>query len=163
MIVDQLSSINAPVYRGLLNSHGGAFGLGERLRKGLAWLQATDVLALSPSRIELEGDKVFAMIQHYDTKPVAKGMWEAHRKYLDIQYVAEGQELMGYANLGQMTAGNYDADKDFMMLQGQGSFVKMVAGTFTILFPEDAHMPQIAVDDQPSPVKKVVIKIAIED
>jgi YhcH/YjgK/YiaL family protein len=163
MIVDQLSSIDAPLYRGLLNDHGGAFGLGERLRMGLRWLQETDLLALSPSRIELAGDRVFAMIQHYETKPVAKGAWEAHRKYLDIQYVAEGQELMGYANLGSMAAGSYDAEKDFLLLQGQGSFVTLTAGMFTILLPEDAHMPQIAVGDVPSPVKKVVLKIVVAD
>ena len=163
MIVDTLSSLKSPVYGGLLNSHGGAFGLGERLRKGLAWLQETDVLALSPSRIEVDGDKVFAMIQHYDSKPAAKGAWEAHRKYIDIQYVAEGEELMGYANLGALAAGPYDADKDFLLLQGQGTFVKVPAGSFVILFPEDAHMPQIAVDDKPSPVKKVVLKIAVND
>ena len=38
----------------------------------LNFLQEGNVLDLLPSRIELDGDKVFAMIQHYDTKPKSK-------------------------------------------------------------------------------------------
>lgn len=163
MIVDQLSNVDSPFYAGLLRSHGGSFKLAERLTLGLSFLQDTDVLALGPSRIELDGDKVFAMIQHYDTKPRSQGFWEAHRKYIDIQYVAAGEELMGYANIVHLDAGDYDAAKDFMLLQGEGSFIHMYPGTFIILGPQDAHMPQIAVDDKPQPVKKVVVKVAVDD
>jgi YhcH/YjgK/YiaL family protein len=162
MIVDQISNVDSDFYNGLLRKHGGSFQLAERLALGLKFLQEGSVLELLPSRIELDGDKVFAMIQHYNTKPKEQGAWEAHRKYIDIQYVAEGQELMGHANLGHLQAGEYDAEKDFVLLKGEGSFVLMKAGTFVILAPQDAHMPQIAVD-VPQPVKKVVIKVAVDD
>lgn len=162
MIVDQLENVNSDFYAGLLTKHGGAFKLADRLALGLKFLQEGNVLSLEPSRIELDGDKVFAMIQHYDTKPKEQGVWEAHRKYIDIQYVAEGQELMGYANLGHLQAGEYDAEKDFVLLQGEGSYVLMKPGTFVILGPQDAHIPQVAVD-APQPVKKVVVKVAVAD
>ena len=35
----------------------------------------------------------------------------------------------------------------------------MRPGTFMALFPEDAHMPQLRVEGQPSRVKKVVVKV----
>lgn len=162
MIVDQISSVDSTFYAGLLKQHGGSFKLGDRLALALDFLRTGNVLELLPSRIELDGDKVFAMIQHYNTKPKEQGFWEAHRKYIDVQYVAEGQELMGYANFDHLEAGEYDAEKDFTLLKGEGSFVLMKAGTFVILGPQDAHMPQIAVD-APQPVKKVVIKVAVED
>ena len=162
MIVDQIENVNSSFYVGLLRQHGGSFKLADRLALGLDFLQTGNVRELMPSRIELDGDKVFAMIQHYDTKPKDQGFWEAHRKYIDIQYVVEGQELMGYAGFSHLQAGEYDAEKDFILLKGEGSFVFMKAGTFVILAPQDAHMPQIAVDT-PQPVKKVVIKVAVED
>jgi YhcH/YjgK/YiaL family protein len=162
MIVDQLDNVDSEFYAGLLRKHGGSFKLAERLSAGLRFLQEGNVTQLAPSRIELDGDKVFAMIQHYETKPKEQGTWEAHRKYIDIQYVAEGQELMGYANLGHLQAGEYDSEKDYLLLKGEGSYVLMKPGTFVILTPQDAHIPQIAVN-QPQPVKKVVVKVAVED
>jgi YhcH/YjgK/YiaL family protein len=162
MIVDQISNVDSAFYAGLLTRHGGAFKLADRLMLGLKFIQEQDILSMPPSRIELDGDKVFAMIQHYNSKPKEQGVWEAHRKYIDIQYVAEGQELMGYANLAHLEAGDYDAEKDFVWLKGHGSYVLMKQGTFVILGPQDAHIPQLAVD-VPQPVKKVVVKVAVED
>jgi YhcH/YjgK/YiaL family protein len=162
MIVDQITNVNSEFYAGLLKRQGGSFKLAERLMLALDFLQNGNVLELLPSRIELDGDKVFAMIQHYDTKPKDQGVWEAHRQYIDVQYVAEGQELMGYANLGHLTAGEYNDEKDFLLLKGEGSYVLMKPGTFVILTPQDAHIPQVAVD-LPQPVKKVVVKVAVAD
>jgi YhcH/YjgK/YiaL family protein len=162
MIVDQLANVDSEFYAGLLRKHGGSFQLADRLMVGLKFLQEGNVLELLPSRIELDGERVFAMIQHYDTKPKAQGVWEAHRKYIDIQYMAEGQELMGYANLNHLQAGDYNDEKDFLLLKGEGSYVLMLPGTFVILGPQDAHIPQVAVD-LPQPVKKVVVKVAVDD
>lgn len=162
MIIDQLSNASSAFYAGLLTKHSGAFALGDRLLKALHFLQTTDVLSAQPGTIEIDGKQVYAMIQHYNTKPKESGFWEAHRKYIDVQYVAEGVELMGYVNLHQVKAGEYDAAKDFLLAEGEGNFLKMPAGTFIILTPEDAHMPGIAVD-APQPVKKVVIKVAVAD
>jgi len=161
MIVDQITNVNSAFYAGLL-AHNGSFKLADRLSMALKFLQEGNVESLLPTRIELDGNKVFAMIQHYDTKPKEQGVWEAHRKYIDVQYVAEGQELMGYANLGHLKAGDYNAEKDYLEAQGEGSYVLMKPGTFVILTPQDAHIPQVAVD-VPQPVKKVVIKVAVAD
>ena len=162
MIVDQITSVDSDFYEGLLQKKGGSFKLVARLAAGLQFLQDNNVPELQPGRIELDGNRVFALVQHYNTKPKEQGVWEAHRKYIDIQYVAEGRELMGYANLGHLQAGEYDGEKDFLLLKGEGSYVLMKPGTFVILMPEDAHIPQVAVD-APEPVKKVVIKVAIAD
>jgi len=103
-----------------LTKHSGAFALGDRLMKALHFLQTTDVLSAQPGTIEIDGKQVYAMIQHYNTKPKESGFWEAHRKYIDVQYVAEGVELMGYVNLHQVKAGEYDASKDFLLAEGSG-------------------------------------------
>jgi len=60
-----------------------------------------------------------------------------------------------------MTPGEYDEAKDFLHLSGSGDPVTLPSGSFMLLWPADAHMPCLAVD-QPAPIKKVVVKIAVD-
>jgi len=99
-------------------------------------------------------------VQEYETKPRELGFWEAHRQYMDIQYVASGVELMGFANLNYLRVGGYDESKDFVPGFGEGTFFEMHAGTFTIFAPQDAHMPGIATGN-PQPVRKIVMKVRV--
>ena len=161
MIIDRLSNLNASFYPSLFAA-AGTSGLVSRLQAGFNYLQQTDLSAVPAGTVQIDGDRVFAMIQEYNTKPRAQGFWESHRKYIDIQYVVSGVEQMGYVNIAQVSNGAYDADKDLIMHEGSGSFILLPAGMFTLLFPNDVHMPQIAVDN-PHPVKKVVVKVAVED
>ena len=160
MIIDRLSNLNGGFYPSLLSTGSVNAGLIRRLQAGFAYLQQTDLDAIGPSTVQIDGDQVFAMHQEYNTKPRSQGFWESHRKYIDIQYVVSGVECMGYANADQLTAGDYDAEKDLIIYEGAGSFVLLPAGMFTLFMPQDAHMPQIAVDN-PHPVKKVVVKVAV--
>lgn len=162
MIIDQLKNVQAGFYVNLLSSRGGNPGLAQRLQAAFDYLQRTDLENAEPGKVEIDGNRVFALIQEYNTKPRAQGFWEAHRQYLDVQYVVKGLEHMGYANLEQLTAGAYEAAKDFVPLEGAGSFILLPAGMFTIFMPEDGHMPGIAVNE-PQPVKKVVVKVAVSD
>jgi len=124
----------------------------------LRYLQQTDFKNVAPERYDIDGDRVYAMVQEYDAKPKAEGFWEAHRKYLDVQYVAAGVEHMGYAAVATLQAGPYEEDKDFIKLEGDGEFFLLREGYFCILAPQDAHMPGMAVG-QSAPVKKVVVKV----
>ena len=64
---------------------------------------------------ELRGEEVFFNLQEYETKPEQK--LEAHKKYIDIQVVAVGEELMGYTNIENTTVTEkYDDVKDVMFL-----------------------------------------------
>jgi YhcH/YjgK/YiaL family protein len=148
MIIDQ--SENASQY----------YGLGTRIEAALRYLQDTDLANVEEGRYEIDGDAVFALVQEYDSKPKAEGFWEAHRKYLDVQYVSAGAEHMGYAPTANLLAGAYEEATDFMKLEGDGEFFQLRAGSFCILAPQDAHMPGMAID-QPKPVKKVVVKVLL--
>jgi YhcH/YjgK/YiaL family protein len=111
---------------------------------------------------DIDGDTVFALVQRYDTKPREKGLWEAHRRYIDVQFVASGIESLGWAQLGNLTETQpYSAEKDCLLLAGSGDVVTARAGDFLVFFPEDAHMPCLA-HDQPSPVLKVVVKVLVK-
>jgi YhcH/YjgK/YiaL family protein len=135
------------------------FGLGPRFRKAL--LALPELSRHDSGRYELEGKDLYANVQTYQSKPRAEGRWEAHRKYTDVQYIVEGSEVMGCANLRDMDITEpYDAEKDFMLLKGEGSFFTVKAGMFAIFSPHDVHMPNLA-ETAPALVKKIVVKIAV--
>lgn len=149
MIIDRID--NAPMYNGLT----------PRLAAALTYLRDTNFSEMELDRYDIDGDEVYAMVQGYTTKDVSKGLWEAHRRYIDVQFVSDGIERMGYANLTDLTVSQeYDDKDDYLLLQGEGDFLTMPAGTFIILGPQDAHMPQIAVGT-PCDVRKVVVKVAV--
>jgi YhcH/YjgK/YiaL family protein len=125
-----------------------------------AFIQKTDLSIMPVGRTEIDGANLYAIFQDYITKPIEKGLWEAHRRYIDLQYMVQGAEKIGYANIANLRQGSYDPSKDFLPLQGVGDFLTLHQGYFALLLPEDGHMPGLAVD-APMPVKKLVIKIAV--
>jgi YhcH/YjgK/YiaL family protein len=135
--------------------------LAPRIAQALDHVRATDFRPIPDGKYPIDGDRLFALVQRYTTKPVHEGRWEAHRAYIDLQCVFEGVEQIGYAPLDTLTAEPYDADRDLMWLEGHGEFVTMRSGRFMLLWPEDAHMPGIAAGQSPVPVLKVVVKIAV--
>jgi YhcH/YjgK/YiaL family protein len=134
--------------------------LGAHIRRAFEYLQQADLASLPTGRIELDGANLYVTSQEYTTKLPEQGKWEAHRRYIDLQFVISGSERIGYAQLSHMAQGEYNSEKDFLALTGSGDYVTLAAGDFMLLFPEEAHMPGMAVD-QPVPVKKAVVKIAM--
>jgi len=135
--------------------------LNPRLAKAFEFLRTFDLLRADLGRHEIAGDDVFALFQEYRTKPESEGVWESHRRYMDVQYVISGIERMGYANLRALTPrADYDAERDLIFHDGHGSFVDVPAGSFTLFAPQDGHMPCLAAGES-SLVRKVVIKVAM--
>lgn len=150
MILDHLT--NASLYQ----------NLSPRIAQGLAALRTANLHLQPDGRYEIDGSRLFALVQRYDTKPAEQGKWESHRKYIDIQYLAQGTEVIGIAPLTQMTVTQpYSDEKDVQFLAGHGDKITLSAGMFAIFFPHDVHMPTLAVA-QPEAVLKVVLKIAID-
>ena len=150
MIVDTLD--NAALF----------YGLGDRIALALQFLQENDCTKLPAKKIPVQGDEVYALVQDYTTRPREQGVWEAHRKYIDVQYVADGVEQMGYANIKSLAVKkSYDEGDDYELYDGAGSLVTVPAGSFAIFFPEDGHIPGVAMDDKPAAVRKVVVKVAV--
>jgi YhcH/YjgK/YiaL family protein len=122
----------------------------------------------------VDGENIYYTIQRYTTKPLNEGNLEAHRKYIDIQFLLEGVEILGYAPLkGLTTAEEYNPQKDiaFFNTPKEITKVKLEPGLFCILFPDDAHLPgRFEVSPAggpcrqlvgPADVRKVVIKIRL--
>ena len=87
--------------------------------------------------------------------------FEAHRKFIDIQCVIKGQEIMGYSNISEVstTKMEYDETRDVALYGGEYSTLILKDGDFAVFFPEDAHIPFIS---NPDGHKKAVFKIRVE-
>jgi len=120
--------------------------------------------ALPPGRVEIDGDRVFALVQAYETAPAPEPLFEAHRRYADIQYIVEGEERIDWAPVGQMIAEKpYDPGKDAAhgrVPAGASTSVKLFAGYLGVFFPADAHAPKQALGS-PRAVRKIVVKVAV--
>ena len=107
------------------------------------------------------GDALYVLVQEYNSRPIEGAEFEAHRLYADIHYVRDGSERMAYSHIGRLeVTAPYDEGNDSEMLRGEGDSITLFAGMFAIAFPEDAHMPSLAVGE-PAHTRKVVVKIRL--
>lgn len=140
------------------------YKLSDNIRLGLEYLQNNNLKDFDNGKYQILNDEIYVNIQDYNTKPENKGKWEAHRKYIDIQFMIAGSELIGVGEIHNFeTVESYDEEKDVEFLEPKSvqQFVKMDEGDFIILYPFDVHMPQI-ISDNSVYVKKAVVKICIE-
>ncbi len=138
--------------------------LSPRFAAAFAWLRGCDgTQALG--RHDVDGDNCFALVQTYATKPLDTAKFEAHRKYIDIQYIHSGRETILWAPLTAMREETmpYHVDKEaalFKLVEDRTP-VNMEPGHFAILWPQDAHAPCVQWGGQEQ-VFKVVIKVAVD-
>ena len=134
--------------------------LSPRIAWALKIAAETNFSKVKDGKYHVDGDNLFYMVQRYKTAPVLEKI-EAHRKYIDIQFIAEGAERMGVDNIaGLKTAEAYNDEKDIEFFKpGKNmSFIDVPQGYFTIFWPGDAHMPGRQID-KPEDVTKVVFKV----
>ncbi|MDP4091359.1 MAG: YhcH/YjgK/YiaL family protein [Bacillota bacterium] len=150
MIIDKLS--NAASY----------YGLSSKIEGALRYLQDNDLETLKPDTYYIDGSYMYLSVSEYETKKSSEAFWEAHRKYIDVQYIIQGVEKMGYTNVENIkVTAEYDENRDVLFGEGTGDFVTVQEGSFVIFMPQDAHMPNIAVKET-GHVRKAVIKILIK-
>ena len=152
MILDRLE--NAGLY----------CSMSPNIAAALEYLRRTDFSQVPVGRHEVDGDRVFAIVQRYRPKPLTEILWEAHRRYADIQYVSAGQERIGYTPLhdGLSVRQPYDAEKDIVFFNTDGQLSVLSADDFAIYMPTDVHAPCLATDAADAEVCKVVMKCRVE-
>ena len=137
-------------------------GLSEDIYTGLMFLkQAGADLACGVHQIS---PRVKAIVSEYETKPQNEYGYEAHRRFIDIQFLLRGQEKVCSLPLPKLVETKpYSADADAAFYAGDAPAPQEVLlgdGYFAIYFPQDGHMPQLCAAT-PVSVKKVVVKIEI--
>jgi len=134
--------------------------LTKRLAKGFEFITKTDLVTIAPGKYQIDNDDIFAIVQEYDTKEESDCVLEGHNKYIDIQYVIQGVEHIGFTPLTNQVAVEENLEKDYTFYTGETSMFRLEEGMFTLFFPEDLHRPGVKAD-QISKVKKVVVKVRI--
>lgn len=133
------------------------------LAEALAFLRRPDLAGLPDGRYEIDGDRIFALVQRYETQ-AGGARFEAHRAYADVQYLAGGSEAIAVAPLADLAVSAvYDPEKDVCfgsVPEGRASRLLLGPGELAVLFPEDAHAPRLAAG-APGPVIKVVVKVKL--
>ena len=111
--------------------------ISPRIKTSLEYITATDFSKIEQGRYELDGENIFVLIQEYDSIPCEQGKWECHKKYIDIQYIAEGVEQIGVNNIEKMQiAVEYNSEKDIAFLNGNGDYITSSKSTsVTSSFP----------------------------
>ena len=129
--------------------------------KAFTFLRQDSLAQWAPGRYEIDGDKMFCLISDGPGRKREQARLEAHRKYIDIQYIIAGADEMGWkpATKCKIPDVEYDAEKDIEFFKDPPRRWTVVpAGSFAIFFPADAHAPLVS----DGAIHKVVLKIAVE-
>jgi biofilm protein TabA len=136
---------------------------GTRLHRALVY--AMDVSrSVADGRTEIDGDRLYASVSTYDTGSREERRFEAHKKYIDVQVVLEGEESIDVAlesDLPILEA--YDEKKEVMFLKPPQEFASLVMkpGRFAVFYPQDVHRPGCSLRDKRR-IRKIVVKVQIE-
>ena len=138
----------------------------DAIRKALFFLAEHNFNEMKDGTYPIDGKNSYAILQRYSTRLPESGKPEAHRQYVDIQYIVRGREELGWCPLNpeRIEASPYDIEKDIVFYEKlvPGSSVVLDEGTFAVLYPADVHRPCGSVDGKLAPVTKVVVKIAVD-
>ena len=151
MIVDKME--NAHLYS----------GVSARMARGFELLKDSQLPEKADGRYEVDGSSLFYLVQSYASHPAEERRFESHQKYIDIQYMLLGEEVMGYAPASTLVLKTpYDEAKDIAFYDTPGSYSRLEVreGMFALFYPEDGHMPGCQLSG-PSNVRKVVVKVLV--
>ncbi len=152
MILDTIA--NANVYA----------GLNARIDAALTAMRGYTPEHYPEGRLDLDGGNLFLLFNRYDTHSAQGALCEAHRKYIDVMYMVDGEETIYVKPTAQLSCITqaYSADADALLAQTDpdATPVRLAAGSFIVLFPQDAHTPACDTDHSHS-VKKIIAKVAL--
>ena len=149
MIFDKVE--NAKMYK----------GISSRLDKALELLTTVDFASKQDGKHEVDGDNLFYLVQRYKTQPLSEGKHEAHKKYIDVQLVVSGSEVIGVEILAdQKVETPYTEDAGFYFPSKDMTKLKISAGQFCVFYPQDLHIPS-RTESASTDVVKVVIKVKV--
>lgn len=137
------------------------FHMHPAFERAFAFLKQRALAELPPGRHEIDGDRLFCMINKGPGRSRAEAKLEAHRKYIDIQYVIAGTDEMGTKPTAdcKLPDTGYDVENDIEFFRDEPeSWMKVRAGSFIVFFPEDAHAPLVSAGE----IHKAVLKVAVE-
>ncbi len=146
-----------------ITNHKNYRGLNMGIDTAFDYLLDTDLKSLKTGKYVIEEDKIFAVCMEYDTKTIDFSKNEAHRKFIDVQYIISGIENLYVAGLEKLKIDEvYDDEKDVAFYEKiYDCILTAKAGDFAVFFPGDVHMPGVNAYSDAKHVKKVVVKVHV--
>lgn len=137
-------------------------GIHQRLDIAFDHLLDKEYSGLECGKYQIMRDDIFFLVNDYHTSKDCALFLEAHRKYMDIQLVVDGEEIIEWENFNnQDVVESYNAEHDYTFYKSTfPTKLKLTKGMFCVFFSSDLHMPGI-VSLKSSAVKKVVYKVLI--
>lgn len=150
MIYDYLDQLNR--YR----------GLHANIDLALDYLASTDLTQLDLGRHEVAGDRVFVLLQNNTLNTEPTDRFEYHQRYMDVQFLLEGNEYFRYSRVADCEAQAFDAESDIGFIHSQTALdLELDGQTFAMVFPGEYHQPN-QLGRAGTQVKKCVVKILID-
>ena len=115
---------------------------------------------MAQPRKEIEGKSLFALASREQGKKKEEARLEAHKKYIDIQFILDGVDTMGWRPLSHCASmvAPYDEKNDIVFFADKPLlWCPIHAGMFVIFFPGDAHAPLVSDTE----IHKVIVKVAV--
>ncbi|MCZ6680923.1 MAG: YhcH/YjgK/YiaL family protein [Candidatus Poribacteria bacterium] len=137
------------------------FSLHPGFEMGFDFLKQHDLAQLKVGQNEIAGERLYAMAVRAQGKGKNAAIFEAHRKYIDIQFTVSGSDDIGWESRDACEPDNqgYNAESDVQLYSNSPAlWVTVPQGYFAIFFPEDVHAP-MGTDEA---VDKVVVKVAVD-
>lgn len=134
----------------------------EKLTDALNYIKNLDKSSLIPGKYEVN-DEFFYMYMEYEAKEPTDSIYEAHKNYVDIQYIVDGQEHVDVSFEEYMElATPYDSEKDIMFFKNPQKYFSRILGPeeYVILLPHELHKPGQKVGENGN-VKKIVGKVQV--
>ena len=126
------------------------------------FIDGNDVSSIAPGHYEIN-DSVFVNVEEY--APGDNKIFEAHRDYIDLQYLVEGDEEIDVIHFDDAVCEKeYDSaiDAGFYVEKPGTSIARLYpySGSFAIFEPRDPHRP--GVKYKADKVKKLIFKIKVK-
>ncbi|MCA9213798.1 MAG: YhcH/YjgK/YiaL family protein [Planctomycetales bacterium] len=144
----------------LLENASHYYGLHSQFARAFEFLRRDDLRQLPSGRHSIDGDRLFVIVDHGQGRGREDSILEFHRKYIDIQYVIDGCDQIGWLPIAdcQRISQAYDSEKDLgFYFDRPKTWIDLRAGGFAIFYPQDAHAPL----GGSGPISKAVLKIAV--
>ncbi|MCI6888159.1 MAG: YhcH/YjgK/YiaL family protein [Otoolea sp.] len=135
----------------------------KAIQIALEYLKTHDFTAMETGVYEIQGKEIYAQVMDAQTGAAEEKRPEVHEKFVDVQYLASGREMLGFTP----DTGNYEVDERFddrdlifyKSVENEG-YIEAVPGCYSIFFPADVHRPAVAAGE-PMKVRKVVVKVSV--
>lgn len=136
---------------------------GTPLHRALVY--ARDVArTVADGRMDIDGNRLYASVATYETGSREERRFEAHKKYIDVQVLLEGEECIDVSLEKDLpTLEAYDEKKEVMFLKAPQhvASLPMKPGYFAVFYPPDTHRPGCHLLEKRR-VRKIVMKVAVE-